>query len=102
QAARDLSTTGEDLLHGHRVTWHACSSVQVARDTDLHTVHLQTRLYPGGPGRNRLEAALDLTDELRRRGAEPVAAGGVVGDTARVRTRVRRWLMSISQVRSRG
>src|SRR5207245_10275601 len=68
QVAGDLRETGEELLDGHRVTWRVRSSFQVARETDLHAVHLQTRLYPGELGRNRLEAALDLTDELRRRG----------------------------------
>src|SRR3989442_14863521 len=45
----DLRETGEELLDGHRVRSHARPSFQVARETDLHAVHLQRRLYPREP-----------------------------------------------------
>src|SRR5947209_7502346 len=45
QVAGDLGETGEELLDGHRARCHAHPVFEVTRETDLHTVHLQARLY---------------------------------------------------------
>src|SRR5258705_1121813 len=45
QVAGDLRKTGEELLDGYRARDHAHPVFEIARETDLHAVHLQARLY---------------------------------------------------------
>src|SRR5207245_4962483 len=80
QVAGDLRETGEELLDGYRARRHAHTVFEVARETDLHAVHLQARLYvpdlvggnvdvivvPGTLCRSRHRAILTISSGLQR------------------------------------
>src|SRR5207253_2207876 len=78
QVAVHLRETGEELLDGYRARRHAYPAFEIARETDLHAVHLQARLYfPDLVGGNADVIVVPRTEGfVKTYGGDPINLGG--------------------------